>query len=83
MRSVPASVRKLDEQSGESDGSSTKEDCKVPEGFRLVDISVLSSAFQLFCCPPCIYGCVDLEEDGSAKNGLCFSTAVEIPKPQV
>ena len=62
MRSVPASVRKLTEKSEESDGSSSDEDCNASEGFPLVDLSVLSSAFQLFRCPACKYGRVELEE---------------------
>ena len=70
MRSILASVRKLDEKSEESDGSSSDEDCKAPEGFRLVNLSVLYSAFQLLCCPACKYGRVELEEDDSAKMGI-------------
>ena len=70
MRSIPASVRKLDELSDESDGISSEEDLKVPEGFRLVEISVLSSVFQLFRCPACKYGHIELEEDDSAKMGF-------------
>ena len=70
MKSFPASVRKLDEPSGESNSSSSKEDSNGPEGFRFVDISVLASVFQLFRCPVCKYGHIELEEDGSAKMGF-------------
>ena len=70
MRSIPASVRKLDELSDESDGISSEEDLKVLEGFRLVETSVRSSVFQLFCCPACKYGHIELEEDDSAKMGF-------------
>lgn len=70
MRSIPASERKLDEKSEESDGSSSDEDCKTPEGFRLVNLSILYSAFQLLCCLACKYGRVELEEDDSAKMGF-------------
>ena len=70
MKSFPASVRKLDEPSGESNSSSSKDDSNGPEGFRFVDISVLASVFQLFRCPVCKYGHIELEEDGSAKMGF-------------
>jgi len=43
-KSFPSSVRKLDESSGESNSSSSKEDFNGPEGFSFVDISVLASA---------------------------------------
>ena len=48
VKSLPASVRKLDEISCESDSSSNEEDSEGPDGFRLVDISVLSAVFHLF-----------------------------------
>jgi len=44
MKSFPSSVRKLDESSGESNSSSSKEDLNGPEGFSFVDISLLASA---------------------------------------
>ena len=46
VKSLPASVRKLDEISSESDDSSSEEYSEGSDGFRLVDISVLSAVFH-------------------------------------
>ena len=70
VKSLPASVRKLDEISCESDNNSSKEYPEGPEGFRLVDISVLSAVFHLLCCPVCKNGRVELQEDSGAKMGF-------------
>ena len=70
MKSLPASVRKLDEISSESDNSSSEEYSEGPNGFRLVDISVLSAVFHLLCCPVSKHGRVELQEDSGAKMGF-------------
>lgn len=53
MKFIPASMKKLNELSGESDSG---KDLKWTEAFRWVDIPVLSSVFQLSRCPTCKYG---------------------------
>lgn len=70
MNSLPASVRKLNESSSESDDSSSKKYSEGPDGFRFLDISVLSAVFHLLCCPVCKHGRVKLQEDSGAKMGF-------------
>ena len=70
MKSYPASVKKLDKLSDRTESSSSEDDLRAPEGFRLVDISVFASIFQLFRYPVCWYGNIDFEEDDSAKMGF-------------
>lgn len=48
VKSLLASVSKLDEISGESNSSSSEGYSEGPDGFRLVDISVLSAVF-IYC----------------------------------
>ena len=69
MKSYPASVKKLDKLSDRTESCSSEDDFKAPEGFRLVDISVLGSIFQLFRCPVCRYSNIDFEDD-CAKMGF-------------
>lgn len=71
-----ASVKKLREQSDCSD-SSVKDVPESTEGFRFIDISILSSVFQLFWCPVCKYGHVVLEEDKEAKKGFASLLVVK------
>ena len=53
MKSYPASVKKLDKLSDRTESSSSEDDLTAPEGFRLIDISVLAfiliSAISLPC----------------------------------
>ena len=72
FKSLPASVRKLKEQSSDSseDYSSKDEFEAALEGFRFVDISVLASVLECLRCPLCKQGHVVLEENAEDKMGL-------------
>ena len=48
VRSLPASIRKLDEDSGDSQESSNEWEPEEPEGFWFIDIAVLAKSFVLF-----------------------------------
>ena len=71
-KSMPATLRKLDDKSSDSGDPENDEEEKMAsiEGFRLIDISVLASVFESFWCPMCKYGHVTFEEDCSAKMGF-------------
>lgn len=70
-KSMPATLRKLDDKSSNSGDPENNEEEKMAsiEGFRLIDISVLASVFESFWCPMCKYGHVTFE-DCSAKMGF-------------
>ena len=60
-------MRKLNDVSGEADSSANQDDLKGPQNFRFVDISEIYTVFQLFRCPVCKHGRIELEEDDRAK----------------
>ena len=70
VKSLPVSVKKLHEISSELDNTSSEEYFKGPDGFHLVNISVLSAAFHLLCCPVSKHGHVELKEDSGPKMGF-------------
>lgn len=57
-KSMPATLRKLDDKSSDSGDPENDEEEKMAsiEGFRLIDISVHASVFESLWCPMCKYG---------------------------
>ena len=78
LRMLPASIRKLDEDSSNSQESFNKWESEEPECFQFTDIAVLTAVFCSFCCPLCRYGCIVFEEDQNSKSG--FSTLLLLLK---
>lgn len=70
VRSLPASIRKLDEDSGDSQESSNEWEPEEPEGFRFIDIAVLAEFFRSLWCPLCRYGRIVFEEGQNSKKGF-------------
>ena len=70
VRLLPASIRKLDEDSGDSQESSNDWEPEEPEGFRFIDIAVLAEVFCSLWCPLCRYGRIVFEEDQNSKKGF-------------
>lgn len=83
VKSLPASVRKLYKISIESDNNSGEEYSKGPEGFRLVDISVLSAVFHLLCCPVCKHGRVEFAGRQRRQDGFRFPFFIDLQEPKV
>ena len=67
FKSLSASERKLDTKSDDSSDESNGMEYADLQGFRIVDISVLSSVLASLRCPSCTKGNVCLEEDKSQK----------------
>ena len=67
VRSLPASIRKLDEDSSDAEESLKEWELEEPEGFRFIDIAVLAA---VFCSPLCRFGRIVLEEDRNSKKGF-------------
>ena len=65
--SFSASASKLEGKYSDLESESKVE---TTEGFRLIDLSILSSIFGLFWCPACKHGHVVMEEDQEAKMGF-------------
>lgn len=70
VRSLPASIGKLDEDSGNSQESSNEWEPEEPEGFPFIDIAVLAEVFRSLWCPLCRYGHIVFEEDQNSKKGF-------------
>lgn len=70
MKTLPASVKKLEQDSGDSSESSSEDQSKTPEGFRFVDIAILRAVFVSFLCPLCRYGHIVFEEHQNSKKGF-------------
>ena len=70
MKTLPASVKKLEQDSGDSSESSSEDQSKTPEDFRFVDIAILRAIFVSFLCPLCRYGHIVFEEDQNSKKGF-------------
>jgi len=70
VRLLPASIRKLDEDSGDSQESSNEWEPEEPEGFQFIDIAALAEVFCSLWCPLCRYGCIVFEEDQNSKKGF-------------
>ena len=67
---LPASIRKLDEDSGDSQESSNEWEPEEPEGFQFIDIAALAEVFCSLWCPLCRYGRIVFEEDQNSKKGF-------------
>ena len=70
VKTLPASVKKLEQDSGDSSESSSEDQSKTPEDFRFVDIAILRAIFVSFLCPLCRYGHIVFEEDQNSKKGF-------------
>ena len=70
VKTLPASVKKLEQDSGDSSESSSEDQSNTPEGFRFVDIAILRAIFVSFLCPLCRYGHIVFKEDQNFKKGF-------------
>ena len=70
VKTLPASVRKFDNDSSDSSVSSSEDDSETPEGFRIIDIAVLASVFGSLWCPVCKYARIVCDEDKESKKGF-------------
>ena len=61
FRSLPASKRKIQLE------SSSENENKCDDGFRLIDLAILMSVFEAFICPKCKCGHIVLKENMNAK----------------
>lgn len=84
FKSLPASVRKLadviNSDSNADSSSLTESDIEEEfpenEGFRFIDIDILSAVFDLLICPKCKLGHVSMSEDATAKRGFASKLSV-------
>lgn len=65
--SFSASASKLE---GKYSDLESESELETTEGFRFIDISILTSIFGSFWCPVCKHGHVVMEEDRQAKMGF-------------
>ena len=71
---VPASVRKLDV------GSSSEDESESPEGnegFRCIDVGILTDIVRTFWCPDCRCGHVIMKENLKSKKGFASQLIFE------
>lgn len=68
VKTLPASVKKLEQDSGDSSESSSDDQSKTQEGFRFVDIAILRAVFVSSFCPLCRYGHIVFDEDQNSKK---------------
>ena len=83
FKSLLASVRKLADvtsSSSSADSScSTESDIdfvQENEGYRFVDMEILSTVIELLICPKCKLGHVTINEDATAKKGFASKLSV-------
>ena len=83
FKSLPASVRKLADVTGSSSSAdsscSTESDIdfvRENEGYRFVDMEILSTVIELLICPKCKLGHVTINEDATAKKGFASKLSV-------
>ena len=81
FKSLLASVRKIADvtSSSSSEDISTDSDSEeFPdiEGYRFVDIGILSAVIDLLICPKCKLGHVSMNEDATAKKGFASKLSV-------
>ena len=77
VKTLPPCVKKLQQDSGDSSESSSKDQSKTPEGFRFVDIAILRAIFVSFLCPLCRYGHIVFEKDQNSKKGFATLLVVK------
>lgn len=71
---VPASLRKLDLSSSSEDESDTPEG---NEGFRFIDLGILTEIMRTFSCPDCRNGHVVMKENLESKKGFATQLILE------
>ena len=72
-RSLPALKRKIQLE------SSSEDENKCDDGFRLIDLAILLSVFEAFICPKCKCGHIVLKENMNAKMGLASQLSLKCP----
>ena len=71
---MPASLRKLDFPSSSEDESNSQ---KGDEGFRFIDVGILSEIMRTFWCPDCRDGHVVMKENLESKKGFATQLTLE------
>ena len=70
VKTLPASLTKLEWDSGDSSDSYSEDQSKAPDGFCFIDIAILRAVFVSFLCPLCRYGHIVFEESQNSKKGF-------------
>ena len=73
---LPRKPHELSNTKLETETSSSEDDSAAIQGFRFIDMAVLSPIFRLLLCPMCKKNHVELDEDCDGKMG--FASALFI-----